>query len=136
RDRNPDLIEDLSRHLRAEKIHNLLVHCLLRLELPDHGYRGSVPCPSFPRKRESRLFFFSWVPACAGTSGCKCLCSVLRRLSSVVRYSAASATSPPRCCLELCKSTLRPSERISFTSTLNDSGMPDSNASSPRTIDS
>ena len=30
-DRNPDLIEDLSRRLRAEKIHNLLVHRLLRL---------------------------------------------------------------------------------------------------------
>src|SRR5246127_3233300 len=37
RDRNSNLIEDLSRHLRAEKIHNLLVHCLLRLELPDDG---------------------------------------------------------------------------------------------------
>src|SRR5271155_977599 len=31
RDRNPDLVEDLSRHLRAEKIHDLLVHRLLRL---------------------------------------------------------------------------------------------------------
>src|ERR1700734_3469618 len=29
RDRNPDLVEDLSRHLRAEKIHDLLVHRLL-----------------------------------------------------------------------------------------------------------
>ncbi|MBI3700438.1 MAG: hypothetical protein HY242_08330, partial [Afipia sp.] len=36
--------------------------------------------------------------------------------------------------LELCRSTLRPSERISLTSTLNDSGMPASNVSSPRTI--
>ena len=34
--------------------------------------------------------------------------------------------------LELCRSTLRPSERISLTSTLNDSGMPASNVSSPR----
>src|ERR1700691_1958692 len=31
RDRNPDLVEDLSRRLRAEKIHDLLVHRLLRL---------------------------------------------------------------------------------------------------------
>src|SRR5271156_3294871 len=31
RDRNPDLVEDLSRHLRAEKIHKLLVHQSLRL---------------------------------------------------------------------------------------------------------
>src|SRR5215210_1213732 len=26
RDRNPDLVEDLSRHLRAEEIHDFLVH--------------------------------------------------------------------------------------------------------------
>src|SRR4030081_1507022 len=26
RDRNPDLVKDLSRHLRAEKIHNFLIH--------------------------------------------------------------------------------------------------------------
>src|SRR5271155_2496571 len=31
RDRNPDLVEDLSRRLRAEKIHKFLVHRLLRL---------------------------------------------------------------------------------------------------------
>src|SRR5271155_3900906 len=31
RDGDPDLVEDLSRHLRAEKIHDLLVHRLLRL---------------------------------------------------------------------------------------------------------
>src|SRR5262245_49351165 len=48
-------------------------------------------------------------------------------------YSAASdvAAGP---ILELCRSTLRPSERISLTSTLNDSGIPASNVSSPRTI--
>src|SRR5262249_24393895 len=53
-------------------------------------------------------------------------------------YSAASAVPEPPCCgrscFELCRSTLRPSERISLTSTLNDSGMPASNVSSPRTI--
>src|SRR6186713_681627 len=47
-------------------------------------------------------------------------------------YSAASDVAPPA--LELCRSTLRPSERISLTSTLNDSGIPASNVSSPRTI--
>src|SRR5579863_9470850 len=31
RDRNPDLVENLSRRLRAEKIHYLLIHGLLRL---------------------------------------------------------------------------------------------------------
>src|SRR5690348_14195355 len=30
RDRNADLVEDLSRHLRAEQIHDLLVHRILR----------------------------------------------------------------------------------------------------------
>src|SRR6266508_4537435 len=30
RDRDPDLVEDLSRHLRAEKIHDLLIHHRLR----------------------------------------------------------------------------------------------------------
>src|SRR6478752_1308344 len=48
-------------------------------------------------------------------------------------YSAASeVVAGP--ILELWRSTLRPSERISLTSTLNDSGMPASNVSSPRTI--
>src|SRR6187455_2064593 len=31
RDRNPDLVEDLSRDLRTEKIHDLLIHRHLRL---------------------------------------------------------------------------------------------------------
>src|SRR5436309_14110068 len=31
RDRDADLIEDLSRHLRAEKIHELLIHGSLRI---------------------------------------------------------------------------------------------------------
>src|SRR3954463_11573674 len=31
RDRNPNLVEDLSRGLRAEEIHNFLVHRILRL---------------------------------------------------------------------------------------------------------
>src|SRR6202140_1398567 len=49
------------------------------------------------------------------------------------RYSAASAVAAPPS-LELCRSALRPSERISWTSTLNDSGIPASKVSSPRTI--
>src|SRR5436190_22451903 len=48
-------------------------------------------------------------------------------------YSAASDVGAPLS-LELCKSTLSPNERISLTSTLNDSGIPASNVSSPRTI--
>src|SRR6185295_9152978 len=31
RDRSPDLVEDLSRHVRAEKIHNLLIRSALRV---------------------------------------------------------------------------------------------------------
>src|SRR5262249_42399288 len=39
RDRNPDLVEDLSRHLRSKKIHNLLVHYRLRSEFREVGRR-------------------------------------------------------------------------------------------------
>src|SRR3984885_2362514 len=114
RDRNPNLVEDLSRHLRAEKIHQFLVHYILSVwsyRTTDNGGRTTDE--------------FCVVA---------CTLSVLRRLSSVVRYSAASETPSPRCCLELCRSTLRPSERISLTSTLKLSGIPASNVSSPRTI--
>src|SRR5215813_9778330 len=31
RDRNPDLVEDLRRHLRAEEIHHFLIHSLVSL---------------------------------------------------------------------------------------------------------
>src|SRR5690606_37705739 len=41
---------------------------------------------------------------------------------------------PPLATHEFSSSTFRPSERISFTSTLNDSGMPASKLSSPRTM--
>src|SRR5437763_14919425 len=37
RDRDADLVEDLSRHLRAEEIHDFLVHRLLHI-------RGPTPC--------------------------------------------------------------------------------------------
>src|SRR6476646_8027176 len=99
-----DLVEDLSRHLRAEKIHNFLVHHHLHIRGPSPGPRGSLNCEAERRARRSE-------PG----------------------YSAASAASPLPC-FELCRSTLRPSERISLTSTLNDSGIPASNVSSPRTI--
>src|SRR6266508_1581103 len=43
RDRNPDLVEDLSRHLRAEKIHQFLIHHLLLIRRPTpFGLRGSL----------------------------------------------------------------------------------------------
>src|SRR3954466_10369284 len=44
RDRNPDLIEDLRRGLRAEQIHNFLVHRVL-LDLGRSALRGSSNCP-------------------------------------------------------------------------------------------
>src|SRR6202045_4874324 len=92
RDRNPNLVEDLSRDLRAEKIHKFLVHYILSVWSYRTTDNGGRTTDEF----------------CVVT----CTLSVLRRLSSVVRYSAASATpSPPRCCLELYRSTLRPSER-------------------------
>src|SRR4051812_35544258 len=113
RDGNPDLVEDLRRNLRAEEVHDFLIHHRLL------GRRGG---PNF-------VATLSSPPRYRGIPG-----AAPRRSPTGSRdYSAASAVGP-RSCLELCRSTLRPSERISFTSTLNDSGMPASNVSSPRTI--
>src|SRR5260370_21633212 len=51
RDRNPDLVEDLSRHLPAEKIHDLLVHFILRLPttVGRCGYSLRPSCPGLTR---------------------------------------------------------------------------------------
>ena len=49
------------------------------------------------------------------------------------RFRGVGGSSSGR--LSVANSTLSPSERISLTSTLKLSGMPDSNVSSPRTID-
>src|SRR5262245_49714495 len=49
RDRNPDLVEHLRRSLRAEKIHDLLVHRLLRLPT------GSAAVVSFHDRRRDPL---------------------------------------------------------------------------------
>src|SRR4029079_7470788 len=69
RNRDADLVEDLSRHLRAEKIHDLLVHLVLHL-----GRRRTED-----RRQMSPALFH---PA------------VVRHLSSDC-YSAASDASPP-----------------------------------------
>src|SRR6185312_2950194 len=104
RDRNPDLVEDLRRHLRAEEIHDFLIHHRLldRQSGPKflgNGRRRGLPdCRWLNRQGRSRERRGAPLP--------------------MSLYSAASAFGP-RSCLELCRSTLRPSERISFTSTLN-----------------
>src|SRR5262247_4082166 len=48
RNRDADLVEDLSRHLRAEKIHDLLIHSSLRFRrrMPDR--RRQLAWPPFP----------------------------------------------------------------------------------------
>ena len=122
RDRDPDLVEDLSRHLRAEEIHDFLIHRLL------------LAGPVVARLKESRVVI-SRLRVIVRRLGSRA--SRWRAARPDAAYSAASAASPPgpwRCCFELCRSTLRPSERISLTSTLKLSGMPASNVSSPRTI--
>src|SRR5450432_3679726 len=116
RDRDPDLVEHLSRRRRIEKIHNFLIHRLL------------LACRSPPAANSK--FFFSHAPRSTSERSADA-----RRKApgmTLVSYSAASDEVPPT--LELCRSTLRPSERISLTSTLNDSGIPASKVSSPRTI--
>ena len=45
RNRDPDLVEDLSRHLRAEQIHKFLVHRLLRLPTVSAAVSLSMPSP-------------------------------------------------------------------------------------------
>src|SRR4029079_19352259 len=67
RNRDADLVEDLSRHLRAEKIHDLLVHVLLR-------FRRQMT----DDRRQMRPSLIS------------VLC-----LRPLFLYSAASAASPP-----------------------------------------
>src|SRR6266404_908883 len=125
RDRNPDLVEDLRRRRRIEEIHNFLIHGLL------------LACRSSPAANSK--FFLDRAPLnVRARRECPAQLSEdgLRAFepgTKSSRYSAASDVVPGAI-LELCRSTLRPSERISLTSTLNDSGIPASNVSSPRTI--
>src|SRR6185369_13890996 len=125
RNRDPDLVEDLGRSRRIEEIHNFLVHRLLLacrsspaansklLLVRTHlNVREERECPADLREDTLRAPGRTW---------------------NHLRYSAASDVGAGPT-LELCRSTLRPSERISLTSTLNDSGIPASNVSSPRTI--
>src|SRR5262249_10014789 len=97
----------------AEKIDDRLIHSSLRFRPRMTDRRRQLACRHFP------------CPSCP------------RPPPVLDDYSAASALSPPgacRCCFELCKSTLRPSDRISLTSTWKHYGRPASNVSSPRTI--
>src|SRR5262249_49348965 len=109
RDRDPDLVEDLRRDLRAEKIHYFLVHSRLRVGGQRTDDRRQITAASIVKS----VFRAPWS-----------VFSLIRTLhpttvdasSSVVRHpscdhSAASALSPPPepdRCLELCRSTLRP----------------------------
>src|SRR4029077_17604987 len=56
RDRNPDLVEDLRRHLRAEEIHHFLIHHRLlgRRGGPNSSGNALVTCrPTFPGENGS-----------------------------------------------------------------------------------
>src|ERR1700758_2987888 len=125
RDRDPDLVEDLSRRRRVKKIHNLLVHRLL------------LACRS-PPAANSKISFYSAPCPASGSARCPAHLNedALRTSGPGMEQVTYSAASEVDCgpTLELCRSTLRPSERISLTSTLNDSGIPASKVSSPRTI--
>ena len=124
RDRDLDLIEALRLRGLIKEIHDLLVHrCLL---IPAPVMTGSGPV----------------ISGCEGASGAKffpepsSFCLRVTRAQGA-RHSAASEGGTScsfAACLVLVSSTLRPSERISLTSTLKLSGMPDSKVSSPRTI--
>ncbi len=55
RDRDPDLVEDLSRGLRAEEIHNFLVHRILRLPTSVGRCRKFFHLPRHGRARSGHL---------------------------------------------------------------------------------
>src|SRR5258708_38092240 len=119
RDRDLDLIERLRSGDGGEGIGDFLVHCGLprgrrskSAETRIHGNKG-VTQPATAKRSKAAKGHARYSAASAGGSGS----------SSGVRLIDAS-------------STFSPSERISLTSTLKLSGMPDSNVSSPRTIDS
>src|SRR6185369_16896498 len=98
------------------KIHDFLVHCLLRLPTMSAAkVISSSPSRSTRREHDG-------------------LGSGAFAAPRRYHHSAASAVPPAGTCLELCRSTLRPRERISLTSTLKLSGIPASKVSSPRTI--
>src|SRR3979411_1641451 len=102
RNRDPDLVEDLSRRRRIEKIHNFLVHGLL------------LACRSSPAANSK---IFSHAPCSTSERGAD---ARHKAGHDAFGYSAASDVVPPT--LELCRSTLRRSEAISLTSTLIGSG--------------
>ena len=103
---------------RVEDIQDFLVHGRLLV-------RGSPPSRSVRRKIISGRRAISRAVERSGAP----------RRQPRTAYSAASAGgSSPIGFFVVVSSTLRPSERISLTSTLKLSGMPASKVSSPRTI--
>src|SRR5208337_1301803 len=117
RDGDLDLIERLRSRDRRERIGDFLVHSRL-----PRGSASATPTSLSWKKAAARS------PRANSWGGA-------RLARARIPYSAASAggvSSGSR--FSDANSTLRPSERISLTSTLKLSGMPDSNVSSPRTI--
>src|SRR3954453_23872562 len=72
RNGNPDLVEDLSRHLRAEKIHNLLIHRLLLDLLVGQIFRLSCPASQLSLRKLRKLI-------CARASSNHRRCGLLDR---------------------------------------------------------
>ena len=106
RNADADLVEVLLLDLRTEEVDDVLVHSFL--------------------SQRTRLAPFGWSQ------------SLVKLARSGLDHSAAGRGSLARVgCSSgfgCTSSTLRPNARISLTRTLNDSGMPASNVSSPRTI--
>ena len=136
-ERNPDGIEHLRRRLGIEEIHDLLVHAVLLFGAgkPLFVHSGQIAhfvIRSSAAARTAATSNFGR-PACGRRIGRRAasLKLAVRRLP----YSAASGSrAGSSSSLVFSSSTLRPSERISLTSTLKLSGMPASNVSSPLTI--
>src|ERR1700710_2771742 len=94
RDRDADLVEDLSRRRRIEQIHNFLVHGLL------------LACRSSPAANSK---FFCRPQRFPQRPGKARIPGATAPGMTFFNYSAASEV--PAAILELCRSTLRPSER-------------------------
>ena len=135
RDRDSNLIERRQRRLRLEEVGHVIhrpspirgarrgrvisfrLVALKPVSLTGPAFGKAVSEWGQARRAWPRLILYS---AAGGSCACGC--------------SSSGPASCSACASEFISSTLRPSARISLTSTLKLSGTPASNASSPRTM--
>src|SRR4051794_1910567 len=72
RDRNPDLVEDLGRRRRIEKIHNLLIHGLLLACRARPAANSKFSCRRRPARPAGEAHSPAVTPGAPGRAGRKC----------------------------------------------------------------